>query len=187
MADSALDRIYRELMQESAVGRRALPPVANWNPPLSGDIDIRIARDGTWYHEDVPILRPPLVNLFSTLLKREGDDYFLITPGEKWCIEVEDVPFVVIGLEHLQREGHQVLVFTTSTDDRVVAGPDHPLHIVTDPASGEPSPYLRVRENLDGLLTRAVFYELAGMAEERREGEITVYGVTSLGAFFPLM
>lgn len=187
MADSALDRIYRELMQETAVGARTLPPVADWHPPLSGDIDIRIARDGTWYHEGAPILRPPLVNLFSTLLKREGDGYFLVTPVEKWRIKVEDAPFAVIRLEHFQREGHQVLVFTTSTDDRVVAGPDHPLHIVTDSASGEPSPYLRVRDNLDGLLVRAIFYELAAMAEERREGGVTGYGVTSLGAFFPLM
>lgn len=187
MADTSLDKIYRELMREHGADGGKLPPVASWNPPLSGDIDIRIARDGTWYHDGAPIRREALVKLFSSILKREEDDYFLVTPGEKWRIRVDDAPFAVTRLERLQRRGHQVLVLTTSTEDRVVAGPQNPLWVVIDPGSGEPSPYLRVRANLDGLIARPVYYQLAAMAEERQQGGTTVHGVTSLGVFYPLM
>lgn len=84
---------------ERAAGGADLPPVEHWDPPLSGDIDIRIARDGTWYHEGAAIERPALVRLFAGLLKREGDEYFLVTPVEKWRIQVEDAPFVLVVLE----------------------------------------------------------------------------------------
>lgn len=187
MTDSILDNICRELMGEASTAKNALPPVNDWNPALCGDIDIRIARDGTWYHDGEVIHRAALVKLFSTILKREGNEYFLVTPAEKWRIRVDDVPFAVTGMTRMVREGHQILAFASLTDDHVVAGPDHPLRVVINPFSGEPSPYLHIRDNLDGLITRAVFYEIAALAEERLQGAKCVYGVTSLGVFFPLM
>ncbi len=162
-----------------------MPPVERWNPPLSGDIDIRIARDGSWYHEGDPIARLELVQLFASLLKREEGEYFLVTPVEKWRIQVEDAPFLIVACEvERDTQGEQRLVFTTNTGDQVVAGPDHPLRVSVDPVSGEPSPYVLVRRNLEALLSRAVFYQLADLVEPGPAG--TPYGVTSRGVFFPL-
>jgi hypothetical protein len=162
-----------------------LPPVERWDPPLSGDIDIRIARDGTWYHEGGSIERLELVQLFASLLKREKDEYFLVTPVEKWRIQVEDAPFVAVALQaETDERGDSRLVFTTNTGDQVVAGPDHPLRVSVDPDSAEPSPYLLVRRNLEALLSRPVFYQLAELAVPGPSG--TTYGVTSQGVFFPL-
>lgn len=162
-----------------------LPPVEQWDPPLSGDIDIRIARDGTWYHEGAPFERLALVRLFASLLKYEGGDYFLVTPAEKWRIQVEAVPFVLIALDvRLDARGQQQLVFFTNVGDPVIAGPEHPLRIEVDPRTGQPSPYLRVRRNLDGLLSRPVYYQLVELAEPTADGQR--HGVASAGVFFPL-
>jgi hypothetical protein len=162
-----------------------LPPVERWDPPLSGDIDIRIARDGTWYHEGGPIERLELVQLFASLLKYENGEYFLVTPVEKWRIQVEDAPFLAVAVEReVDAGGTSRLVFTTNTGDQVIAGPEHPLRVSVDPDSGEPSPYLLVRRNLEALLSRPVFYQLAELAEPGPQG--SVYGVTSQGVFFPL-
>lgn len=162
-----------------------LPPVERWDPPLSGDIDIRIARDGTWYHEGGPIERLELVQLFASLLKYENGEYFLVTPVEKWRIQVEDAPFLAVAVEReVDAGGTPRLVFTTNTGDQVIAGPEHPLRVSVDPDSGEPSPYLLVRRNLEALLSRPVFYQLAELAEPGPQG--SVYGVTSQGMFFPL-
>jgi hypothetical protein len=170
---------------ERAAGGAGLPPVEHWDPPLSGDIDIRIARDGTWYHEGAAIERPALVRLFAGLLKREGDEYFLVTPVEKWRIQVEDAPFVLVVLEpRVDARGRRQLVFFTNVGDPVIAGPEHPLRMAADGHGGQPAPYLLVRRNLEGLLSRPVYYQLAELAEPAPEGE--GHGVTSSGMFFPL-
>lgn len=158
--------------------RRGLPPVHLWNPPNCGEIDIRILRDGSWRHEGRPIPRPALVRLFSTVLRKDPDGYVLVTPAEKLKIEVDDVPFVAVAME--RRGG--ALVFRTNVGDEVEAGPEDPLRVETDPATGEPRPYVHVRRGLEARLARPVFYELVDMAE-LREGRL---GVVSKGAWFDL-
>lgn len=163
-------------------GGNAPPPLHEWNPPLSGDIDIHIARDGAWYHEGEIFQRQSLVRLFCSLLKREGDDYFLVTPVEKWRLRVEDAPFAAIDCEVVGEGGQQQLVFITNVDDRVLCDAAHPLRVATDTESGEPSPYVMVRDGLEARMARSVFYRLVDRAVER-DG---VLGVWSGGQFFPL-
>ncbi len=182
----SLEQLFADLNADIREGDDALPPVDQWNPPLSGDIDIRIARNGQWFHEGEAIQRESLVRLFSTVLKREGDDYFLVTPVEKWRIQVDDVPFSVVRMEVVNREGSQGLLFETATGDRRLAGPDHPLRVFHDPDTGEPSPYLMIRGGMEGRLVRPVFYQLVEMAESGSAGNKDVRGVYSLGEFFPL-
>ena len=138
------------------------PPVHLWNPPFSGDLDMRIARDGTWFHEGTPINRPELVRLFASILKREGDDYFLVTPVEKVGLKVDDAPFIAIDYE---RDGND-LRFVTNVGDTVIAGPDHRITVREDPSTGEPSPYIHIRRDLNALIDRKSFYRLADISEE---------------------
>lgn len=145
--------------------RKGPPPVHLWNPPFSGDMDMRIARDGRWFHEGAPINRPALVRLFASILKREGDAYFLVTPVEKVGIVVEDAPFVAIDFEVEGSGADAVLVFETNVGDTVRAGPENAIRVETDPATGEPSPYLHVRRDLHALIDRKSFYRLAERAE----------------------
>jgi hypothetical protein len=164
-----------------------LPPVHSWNPPFCGDIDMRIARDGTWYYMGSPIGRKAMVRLFSTVLRRDDDDkYYLVTPVEKIGIAVEDAPFVAVECTPHGKGEDQTLVFRTNVDDQVIAGPDHPIRVETNPDSGEPAPYIRVRDRLDALIGRAVFYQLVELAVERRVGDDYLLGVWSSGVFFAL-
>jgi hypothetical protein len=164
---------------------KSLPPVHLWTPDYSGEIDIRIARDGTWFHEGGEIRREGLVRLFSSILKREGDDYFLVTPVEKWGITVEDAPFVATDME-VTGEGRDLrLTFTTQVGDRVTAGPDHPLRLGC--TFEAPCPYVEVRAGLEALIDRKTFYRLIdqGVAEEHKG--TSWFGVWSDGQFFPLI
>ena len=185
MKSGPLDRLYADLLDEPSRSQGSLPPVDQWNPSLNGDIDIRIARDGTWYHEGTAIKRASLVKIFASILKREGDDYFLVTPVEKWRVRVDDVPLHVIAVQQMMRHGQQALLFTTMTGDNVVASKQNPIRVVVDADSGEPSPYLLVRGGLEGLINRTVYYQLAEMVEESRGGK-SIYGVFSMGDFFSL-
>jgi hypothetical protein len=174
------------LQAEAAAGRR-LPPVDRWNPPDCGTIDMRIARDGTWHYLGTPIRRPALVRLFSTILRREPDDsYVLVTPGEKVTITVEDVPFIAVRVDRSSEGEDQTLTFLTDVGDTVVADRDHPIRVEVDAASGEPRPYILVRGRLEARIARNVFYELVEMASEERVGDILKLGVRSKGVFFPL-
>lgn len=167
-----------ELQADFAKGRK-LPPVERWNPPHCGPIPMRIARDGTWHYMGTPIGRAAMVRLFSTILRREPDgSHVLVTPVERVGIEVEDAPFVAVGVTV---EGGS-LKFLTNVGDEVTAGPEHPIRVEEDAVTGEPSPYVRVRGGLEARLARPVFYELADLAEER-DGAM---GVWSGGAFFRL-
>ena len=166
---------------------RPLPPVERWNPPFSGEMDLRIARDGVWHHEGAPIQREALVRLFASILRRDEDGhYYLVTPVEKWRIRVDDAPFLAVRLDATGRGLHQSLSFTTNVGDVVLAGPEHPLTVEYRIPGGEPSPYLHVRGRLRALLTRAVFLELVELGEERPTDQGRDYGVWSQGLFFSL-
>jgi len=142
-------------------------PVHLWNPDFCGNIDMHIARDGTWYYQGTPIGRKPMVKLFSNIIRRDGDEYFLVTPVEKVGITVEDAPFVAVTLEVEGQGESQRLRFTTQVDEQVEADLEHPLRVVIDPDTEEPSPYLRVRANLEALVHRNVFYQLVELAVSR--------------------
>ena len=166
---------------------RPLPPVDRWNPPLCGDIDIRIARNGTWYHEGQPIQRDRLVRLFASILRRDEDGaHYLVTPVEKWRIRVDDAPFLAVRLDSSGTGCDQSLRFTTNVGDIVTADSDHPLTVEYRTPDGQPSPYLRVRGRLRALLSRAVFLEMAELGEERPSATGRDYGVWSQGLFFRL-
>ncbi|WP_421739338.1 DUF1285 domain-containing protein [Caulobacter sp.] len=163
-------------------GERGLPPVHLWHPAHCGEIDIRIRKDGVWFHEGTPIGREALVRLFSTVLRLDPDGYHLVTPVEKMKITVEDAPFIAVRVD---REGG-ALKFLTNVGDVVEAGPDNIIRVETDPVTGEPRPYLHVRRGLEALIARPVFYELAEMAEVRDTDEGGQFGVASNGAWFPI-
>ncbi|MFW8593997.1 DUF1285 domain-containing protein [Cribrihabitans neustonicus] len=161
---------------------RGLPPVHLWNPPFCGDLDMRIARDGTWYYLGTPINRFALVKLFSSILKLEDGKYYLVTPAEKVGITVEDAPFVAVDFSASGEGAAQVLTFTTHVGDSVAAGPEHPVRVAHDPETGEPAPYVMVRAGLEALIDRKSFYRLADLGTWH-EGR---FGVWSSGAFFVL-
>ncbi|HYI41410.1 MAG TPA: DUF1285 domain-containing protein [Allosphingosinicella sp.] len=160
---------------------KKLPPVDKWNPTHCGDSEMRIARDGTWYHQGSPIGRQAMVRLFSTILRREADGRFvLVTPVEKLDIQVEDAPFLAVELK-AEGEGEAMsLAFRLNTGDLVVAGPDHPLRF--EAGADGPHPYVRVRGGLDALVARPVYYELAELALAGGDPP----GLWSGGAFFPM-
>jgi hypothetical protein len=173
------------LQRDAAAGRR-LPPVEKWHPAHCGDIDIRIARDGTWYHEGTPVGRKELVRLFSTILRRDPDGYVLVTPGEKMRIVVEDAPFLAVLLD-VEGEGRdQTLRFTTNVGDETVAGAANPIRVETDPETDEPAPYVHVRAGLEARIARAVFYQLADLAVPGAGEDTGFLGVWSGGQFFRL-
>lgn len=159
-----------------------LPPVESWNPAHCGDSEMRIARDGTWFHQGSPIGRAPMVRLFSTILRREPDGRFvLVTPVEKLDIEVEDAPFTAVEMK-VEGDGDAMkLAFRLNTGDLVTAGPEHSLRF--EEREDGPRPYLHVRGGLEALIARPVYYELAGIALGYGT---TPAGVWSNGAFFAL-
>lgn len=173
--------------QVSADRTGGLPPVHLWNPPYCGEIDMRIARDGTWFHEGTPIGRPAMVRLFAGILKREGDRHYLVTPVEKVGITVDDAPFVAVDFEVSGFGSEQTLTFETNVGDRTVAGPDNPIRVVRDPETGEPSPYVHVRAGLEALIDRKSFYRLVELGETRKVDGVAWFGLASSGAFFPVI
>ncbi len=162
------------------------PPVELWNPPFCGDLDMRIAADGTWYYLRTPIGRPALVRLFASVLKREGDKYFLVTPVEKCGIIVDDAPFLAVELKLEQSPSGAVLNFRTNVDDWVVCGADHALRFEPEVGTGGLKPYLHVRRDLWAKVTRALFFDLVELGEEREVAGQAMFGVTSQGVFFPM-
>lgn len=167
----------------TAAKTRGLPPVHLWNPPFCGDLDMRIARDGTWFYQGTPIGRPGLVKLFASILKREDGKYFLVTPVEKVGITVDDAPFVAQDFETSGSGVDQVLTFTTNVGDTAVAGPDHPVRVERDEKTGEPSPYVLIRADLEALIDRKSFYRLVDLGVHHQDW----FGVWSSGAFFGII
>ena len=166
-----------------AAKKGGMPPVHLWNPPFCGDLDMRIARDGTWFYLGTPIGRFELVKLFSSILKREDGKYFLVTPVEKVGIIVDDAPFVAVDFDATGNGDEQVLSFSTHVGDTVVAGPDQPIRVMRDPQTGEPSPYVLIRADLEALIDRKSFYRLVELGAHH-EGW---FGLWSSGQFFPVI
>jgi hypothetical protein len=168
-----------------SAAKRGLPPVHLWNPEFCGDIDMRIASDGTWFYMGTPIGRPALVRLFSTILKRDGDKHFLVTPVEKVGIRVDDAPFMAVEMQKESDGNTTRLHFRTNVDDWVDCDADHRLRFKAAEDGGL-TPYLHVRSNLWAKVTRPLYYDLVDMGEEQVVDGREMFGVTSAGVFFPM-
>jgi uncharacterized protein len=170
-----------------AATKKGPAPVHLWNPPFCGDIDMRIRRDGVWFYQGTPIGRPGLVKLFSGILKREGDKYFLVTPVEKVGIVVDDAPMVAVDFTVEGAGKDQVLTFQTLTEDSVAAGPANPIRVARDAETGEPSPYVLIRANLEALIDRKSFYRLIDLGGHAVHEGQRWFGLWSGGQFFPII
>ncbi len=175
-----------EGLLQQVKGRKGLPPVHLWNPPFCGDIDIRIARDGLWYYLGTPIGRAPLVKLFSQILKREGDEYFLVTPVEKVRIRVDDAPLFAVDFTATGAGADQCLRFVTKTEDEVDADADHPV-TVKFADDGEPAPYIHVRAGLNALIDRKSFFRLVELGCHAPHSGESWFGLWSNGLFMPVI
>jgi uncharacterized protein len=162
-----------------------IPPVHLWNPPDCGDIDMRIGHDGTWYYQKTPITRPAMVRMFASILKREGDRYYLVTPVEKCGITVEDAPLIAVDLTEETTPQGTALRFRTNVGDEVLCGRDHALRFDPQPDGGL-KPYVHIRRDLWAKVTRPVYYELAERGERRMVDGTEWFGVVSQGEFFPM-
>jgi hypothetical protein len=177
----------------TAPSGKGLPPVHLWNPPFCGDLDMRIANDGTWFYMGTPIGRPALVRLFSTILKREDGKHFLVTPVEKVGIRVDDAPFLAVEMlkedrtenSHENSLGGRLLRFRTNVDDWVDCDAEHRLRFETS-AEGGLTPYLHVRADLWAKVTRAIYYDLVDIGEERVVDGRPMFGIASGGEFFAM-
>ena len=179
--DSGLEGIAGAAQREA---RRGPPPVHLWNPPFCGDLDMRIASDGTWYYLGTPIGRPALVRLFASILKRENGRYFLVTPVEKVGIIVEDAPLLAVELRIEDAAPAPVLNFRTNVDDWVVCDVDHALRFEPEHNTGGLKPYLHVRRDLWAKVSRPLFYDLVARGEERVIEGARMFGVASGAEFF---
>jgi hypothetical protein len=180
---TGLDAIVGAVRQAGAKGP---PPVHLWDPPFCGDLDMRIAADGIWYYLKTPIGRPALVKLFASVLKREGDSYYLVTPVEKCGIVVDDAPFLAVELEVEAGASRRFLHFRTNVDDWVTCGAQHALRFEPEPGTGGLKPYLHVRRNLWAKVTRALFYDLVELGEERDVDGRRMFGIASDSEFFAM-
>ena len=182
---SGLEAITGALSRAAGTAK-GLPPVERWNPPFCGDLDMRIAADGTWFYLKTPIGRPALVKLFASVLKREGDKYYLVTPVEKCGIQVDDAPFLAVELRVEDSAAGRVLNFRTNVDDWVQCGPLHPLRFEPQVETGGLKPYLHVRRDLWAKVTRALLFDLVELGEEREVAGRPMFGVSSMGVFFAM-
>ena len=171
--------------RDAATAGKGLPPVHLWNPPFCGDLDMRIAGDGTWFYMGTPIGRPALVRLFSTILKREDGKHFLVTPVEKVGIRVDDAPFLAVEMQKEADGGDRRLRFRTNVDDWVPCDSGHRLRFEAA-ADGGLTPYLHVRADLWAKVTRALYYDLVDIGEERMVDGRPMFGVASSGEFFAM-
>jgi hypothetical protein len=176
------------LVSRAARAGKGLPPVERWNPPFCGDIDMEIRADGTWFYLGTPIGRMPLVQLFSTVLRKDVDGRtYLVTPVEKVGIRVADAPFVAVEMNAAGRGANQVITFRTNVGDVVEAGAEHPLRFVDEAGTGGLKPYVLVRGRLEALVARPVMYELVGHGEEVEIGGRVMFAVRSRGEVYPVM
>lgn len=176
------------LVARAARAGKGAPPVERWNPPYCGELDMEIRQDGTWFYLGTPIGRPALVQLFSSVLRKDEDGRtYLVTPVEKIAIRVEDAPFVAVEVNQLQRDGMGVLTFRTNVGDVIEAGHDNPLRFAEEAETGGLKPYLLVRGRLEALVSRAVTYELAALGEELEVDGKRMFAVRSNGAIFPII
>ncbi|MEO5325714.1 DUF1285 domain-containing protein [Mesorhizobium sp. CC13] len=176
------------LISRAARAGKGLPPVERWDPDFCGDLDMEIRADGTWFYLGTPIGRAPLVQLFSTVLRKDADGKtYLVTPVERVGIRVVDAPFVAVEMNVTGEGAGQVLTFRTNVGDVVEAGPGHPLRFVDEPETGGLKPYLLVRGRLEALVARPVMYEMAGIGERIDIGGEAMFAVRSKGEIYPVM
>jgi hypothetical protein len=176
------------LIARAARAGKGLPPVNRWNPEFCGDIDMEIRADGTWFYLGTPIGRMPLVQLFSTVLRKDVDGRtYLVTPVEKVGIRVADAPFVAVEMNVRGNSETQVITVRTNVGDVVEAGPGHPLRFVDEPETGGLKPYVLVRDRLEALVARPVMYELVEHGEEIEIGGKTMFAVRSNEEIYPIM
>lgn len=180
-----INQIHGQADTGLAWTKRPLPPVHLWNPAFCGDLPMVIKRDGTWLYQGSPIGRKRMVQLFSSILRRDEDGrYYLVTPAEKCGIVVEDAPFVAVEVKVEGKDRDQILSFRTHVDDWAVADESHPIRMDIDPENDQPAPYIHIRGRLEALINRAVYYELVELGTvEKRQGE-PMFGVWSRGQFF---
>ena len=171
----------------AGAAKKGPPPVHLWNPAFCGDIDMRIARDGTWFYLGTPIGRAPMVKLFSSILKLEDGKYYLVTPVEKVGITVDDAPLHDVDVEATGEGQAQTLRFFTKTEDEVEAGPDNPIRVDRDPVTGEPSPFVHVRRGLMARIDRKTFYRLIDLGVHEMVDGVRWFGLWSAGRFFPVI
>jgi uncharacterized protein len=181
----APEEALRGLGGTAAEGLRDGGPSPSWNPPDCGDIDMRIAADGTWFYCGSPIGRAPLVRLFASVMRREGDRHVLVTPVEKVGITVDDAPFVAIEMRVQGKADEQRLLFRTNVEDLVTADSEHPLRFERGASDGL-KPYVRVRGDLWALVKRAIFYDLVDCGQIERVANEDWFGTRSSGLFFPM-
>lgn len=176
------------LIARAARADKGPPPVERWNPPFCGDLDMEIRRDGTWFYLGTPIGRLPLVQLFSTVLRKDEDGKtYLVTPVERVGIRVEDAPFVAVEMNVSGQGDAQVITFRTNVGDVVEAGPDNPLRFVDEFGTEGLKPYVLVRGRLEALVTRAVMYELVEHGEQIDVEGTPMFCVRSHGDVYPIM
>lgn len=176
------------LISRAARADKSPAPVERWNPKFCGDIDMEIKADGTWFYLGTPIGRMPLVQLFSSVLRKDEDGRtYLVTPVEKVGIRVEDAPFVAVEMFASGAGEEQVLTFRTNVGDVVQAGPEHPIRFVDEPGTDGLKPYVHVRGRLEALVARSVMYELVELGEELTVDGRNMFAVRSKGAIFPIM
>ena len=186
MTEKVLDKLFSDLLYIETSSSKKIPPVHLWAPKLSGDMDLVIDREGRWIHEGGEIKRPALVKLFSSILKREDGEYFLVTPVEKWRIKVALAPFFITSAQRNIRGDMQAVSCMTSVGDRVVIGPDHKIWIDYEIGSDEPIPLVHIRYGLPGLLSRNVFYQLVDWADRDKISQSESLTITSMGQTFSL-
>ncbi len=175
---------FSEELRELLQYENKTPPVEQWQPKRTGEVDISIHRDGSWWFQDEPMTREATIQLFSKILLKEEERYFLVTPVEKMQLRVELLPFVV-RLMDVQGDGKQQrIILSTNVGDTFEVSEEHPIRMLSS-ESGELLPVVRVRRNLEALISRQVYYELAGYAQECPD-QAGHFGVWSCGVFFPL-
>ena len=179
---SELDQILADIQSDAATHslRR------QWNPQHQGEIDIRIAADGAWFHDGRRFKRAAMVKLFAGILRREDENYFLVTPAEKLRIQVEDAPFIANLVEQIDDHGTPAIVFTTNIGERIVLDRDHALRVEIDPQSRQPRPYVHLRDGLDALICRSAFYDLLNLAYEKQRDGSSYLALRSRGQEFEL-
>ncbi|MCP3868410.1 MAG: DUF1285 domain-containing protein [Gammaproteobacteria bacterium] len=183
MRMSRLDQVLRDIKTADDASKAKL----EWNPGYQGSIDIRIAVDGSWYHDGRQFQRDALTKLFASVLRREGENYYLVTPTEKLQIQVDDAPFVATLVEQEEEsEDRTAIVFETNIGEQVVVDRHHPIRVEFKADTGEPRPYVHVRAGLEALISRSAFYDLLGMAEEIQRNQQSFLVVTSMGERFEL-